>query len=67
MQDLQEEEERLEIAKQNVIRQHRLVQDERNSKFNNFPILHERYLLLHLMGKGGFSEVYQVQTLAQTS
>lgn len=29
-------------------------------RFNNHSVLHERYLLLNLLGKGGFSEVYQV-------
>lgn len=57
--DLQLEEEKLEVRKQQVIRSHRRVQDELHSRFNNFPILHERYLLLHLLGKGGFSEVYK--------
>ena len=28
--------------------------------FNNNPTLNNRYLLLHLLGKGGFSEVFKV-------
>ena len=28
-------------------------------RFNNHPVLNERYLLLTLLGKGGFSEVYK--------
>lgn len=63
--ELHAEEERLEIRKQQVIREHRQVEDERNSRFNNFPILHERYLLLHLLGKGGFSEVYKAFDLEE--
>ena len=30
------------------------------SRYNNHPMLNERYLLLMLLGKGGFSEVHKV-------
>ena len=30
-------------------------------RFNSNPTLSNRYLLLHLIGRGGFSEVYQVR------
>lgn len=30
------------------------------SRFKDHPTLNERYLLLHLLGRGGFSEVYKV-------
>ena len=33
---------------------------EQQSRFNNLPTLNSRYLLLSLLGKGGFSEVYRV-------
>lgn len=33
--------------------------DETNSAFANFPVLSDRYLLLNLLGRGGFSEVYR--------
>jgi tousled-like kinase len=34
--------------------------DQRRSRFNNNnPLLHERYVLLQMLGKGGFSEVYK--------
>lgn len=36
------------------------IRDEDGSRFNNFPILNQRYALLNLLGKGGFSEVYKV-------
>lgn len=38
-------------------------------RFKDHPILNERYLLLNLLGKGGFSEVHKVSTelLFQTS
>jgi hypothetical protein len=29
-------------------------------RFKDHPTLNERYLLLHLLGRGGFSEVYKV-------
>ena len=30
-------------------------------RFKDHPTLNSRYLLLNLLGKGGFSEVYKVQ------
>lgn len=38
------------------------IRDEDGSRFNNFQILNQRYALLNLLGKGGFSEVYKVRT-----
>ena len=35
------------------------------SRFKDNPILSDRYLLLHLLGKGGFSEVHKVQIAFQ--
>ena len=32
---------------------------ENQSKWNDFPVLNDRYLLLMFAGKGGFSEVYK--------
>lgn len=31
------------------------------SRFKDHPTLNDRYLLLHLLGRGGFSEVYKVR------
>lgn len=36
------------------------LKDEEASRFKENPMLAERYLLLRLLGKGGFSEVFQV-------
>lgn len=36
------------------------LRDEECSRFKDNPVLAERYLLLRLLGKGGFSEVFQV-------
>lgn len=33
--------------------------DEASSMFGNFPVLEDRYLLLDLLGRGGFSEVFK--------
>lgn len=32
-------------------------------RFKDHPTLNERYLLLHLLGRGGFSEVYKVNEI----
>jgi len=31
-------------------------------RFNHHPVLNDRYLLLSLLGKGGFSEVHKVSS-----
>ena len=40
------------------------LKDEEASRFKDNPVLAERYLLLRLLGKGGFSEVFQVTQLS---
>lgn len=58
---LQEERERLNGLKMLHMKELKRVMDEDQSRFNNFPLLHRegRYLMLSLLGKGGFSEVYR--------
>ena len=57
--DIKQEELQYEVKKE-VIRFQRLLANQRNSRFNNNPILNDgRYMLLELLGKGGFSEVYK--------
>ncbi|KAL3693299.1 hypothetical protein R1sor_006950 [Riccia sorocarpa] len=51
--------ERYEHEKACHIREMKRIRDEDGSRFNHFPILHNRYALLNLLGKGGFSEVYK--------
>ena len=38
-----------------------------NLRYNNHPMLNERYLLLMLLGKGGFSEVHKVSFIKRQS
>jgi hypothetical protein len=38
------------------------VEHEQGSRFGDFPVLDNRYLLMNLLGRGGFSEVYKVCT-----
>jgi len=50
---------RLESEKACHIIQLKRVRDEESSRFGNFPVLNNRYLLLNLLGRGGFSEVFR--------
>ncbi|OAF65237.1 hypothetical protein A3Q56_07061 [Intoshia linei] len=56
--DLQIELDRLDRDRNVHIREIRRLKNQANSEFNDYPFLNERYLLLNLLGKGGFSEVY---------
>ncbi|XP_058743171.1 serine/threonine-protein kinase TOUSLED isoform X1 [Vicia villosa] len=53
------EKERYDLDKGRLIREMKRIRDEDGSRFNSFQILHHRYALLNLLGKGGFSEVYK--------
>lgn len=46
------------------IRETKRLRDEDQCKFVDFPVLRDRYVLLSLLGKGGFSEVYKVPFIA---
>lgn len=61
---LKAEGSRLEMEKCSHIRELKRLRDEDSSKFGNHPILNNRYLLLELLGKGGFSEVFKALDLA---
>jgi hypothetical protein len=40
------------------------LRDEEGSRFQGQPVLHQRYVLLALLGRGGFSEVHKAYDLA---
>ena len=56
---MQLEMEKLERERNLHIRELKRIHNEDQSRFNNHPVLNERYLLLMLLGKGGFSEVHK--------
>lgn len=43
----------------------RRIRDENNSKYNEKPLLQNRYQIIELLGKGGFSEVWHAFDLVQ--
>merc|ERR1711971_995077 len=62
--DLQLEMEKLERSRNLHIRELKRIHNEgesryKNTVYNNHPMLNDRYLLLMLLGKGGFSEVHK--------
>mmetsp|Transcript_13800 Transcript_13800/g.23321 ORF Transcript_13800/g.23321 Transcript_13800/m.23321 type:complete len:792 (+) Transcript_13800:402-2777(+) len=56
---LMKERERLDTEKGRHITELRRLRDEEASRFNAVPEIGGRYVLLHLLGRGGFSEVYK--------
>lgn len=52
--------EKLERERNLHIRELKRIHNEDQSRFNSHPVLCDRYLLLMLIGKGGFSEVHKV-------
>ncbi|KAK8479620.1 hypothetical protein V6N11_034796 [Hibiscus sabdariffa] len=64
-ESLLRERDRYELDKGRLIREMKRIRDEDGSRFNNFRILNNRYALLNLLGKGGFSEVYKAYDLVE--
>jgi hypothetical protein len=63
--DLQLELEKLERERNLHIRELKRIHNEDQSRFNNHEVLNDRYLLLTLLGKGGFSEVHKAFDLKE--
>ena len=57
--EMASEMEKLERERNLHIRELKRIHNEDQSRYNNHPVLNERYLLLMLLGKGGFSEVHK--------
>ncbi|CAD8045824.1 unnamed protein product [Paramecium primaurelia] len=67
-QQLYETVERLETEKNLHIKQLKRVYEEEHARFtknNDYPLIGERYQVLSLLGKGGFSEVYKAYDLQE--
>ena len=63
--EIQEEMRRIAAQRFVQIREMKRVADEESSVHNGFELLAQRYLLLNLLGKGGFSEVYSAFDLEE--
>ena len=64
-QEYMDELNKLERMKDDHIREVRRQRDESNSKYNERPLLQNRYQIIELLGKGGFSEVWHAFDLQQ--
>lgn len=65
--NLQERRVRLLRDRDLMVRELRRQSDERQSTFSNFPVLNDRYVLLNLLGRGGFSEVFKAFDLLRAT
>ncbi|XP_026207832.1 serine/threonine-protein kinase tousled-like 2 [Anabas testudineus] len=63
--EIQTELEHLERVRNLHIRELKRIHNEDNSQFKDHPMLNDRYLLLHLLGRGGFSEVFKAFDLTE--
>lgn len=63
--DVSIEMEKLERERNLHIRELKRIHNEDQSRFNSHVVLNDRYLLLTLLGKGGFSEVHKAFDLKE--
>ncbi|XP_034425474.1 serine/threonine-protein kinase tousled-like 2 isoform X1 [Hippoglossus hippoglossus] len=63
--EIQSELEHLERVRNLHIRELKRIHNEDNSQFKDHPTLNDRYLLLYLLGRGGFSEVFKAFDLTE--
>lgn len=69
---LKDELESLEVEKNVYLSEYKRISDEEISKFfgkqvkEKYQVLNDQYLLMCLLGKGGYSEVYKVLPLSLT-
>ncbi|CAJ1389463.1 unnamed protein product [Effrenium voratum] len=64
-QAIKERETRLMADRTLYLKQKMLLQAEDMSRFKHYPILKDRYQLLNMIGRGGFSEIYKAFDLEQ--
>ncbi|KAI6237831.1 BMA-TLK-1, isoform e [Aphelenchoides besseyi] len=57
--EYQADRERLERERNLHIKEMKRIQNEEQSNYRNYHLLHNRYLPLSILGKGGFSEVWK--------
>ncbi|PAA89979.1 hypothetical protein BOX15_Mlig025046g1, partial [Macrostomum lignano] len=63
--DLRDEVEKLDRERNVHIREMKRIQNEDSSRFKGNQELHDRYMLLSLLGKGGFSEVHKAYDMTE--
>eukprot|EP00746_Dinoflagellata_sp_MGD_P000999 gnl/MRDRNA2_/MRDRNA2_101859_c0_seq1.p1 gnl/MRDRNA2_/MRDRNA2_101859_c0~~gnl/MRDRNA2_/MRDRNA2_101859_c0_seq1.p1 ORF type:complete len:686 (-),score=156.81 gnl/MRDRNA2_/MRDRNA2_101859_c0_seq1:33-2090(-) len=61
--EIQKREAKLRVDRSLHWKQSNRLNAEQNSNFRHYPLLHDRYQLLNLIGKGGFSEVFKALDL----